>query len=195
MDKIITNSEARQLYRECMNHPNLIDELSNYEKQKIIPIVKNKLSANNSKIIGMIKANPDYDYPAEYTPDHLYEYWQERLNCGETNKLEQFIQELNTNHNSKKDSVSKENENIPYSLIREFAEYFSEDAEYSVNAIETYLIEWYPRKSFTYFRSKAKKAAVLKCDELKTAKDGTMRNWEDQCTKFLHSRTGKKRKS
>ena len=77
-NKPLNQKELSILYRECLNHPSLLDELDPYQIEKIH--IKNEAEKNNKmdRIFELINSNPEYNYPAEYLPDKLIDYWMDR---------------------------------------------------------------------------------------------------------------------
>jgi hypothetical protein len=89
---MISPAELNTMYRELLNYPAFISELSNYQKSKLWEYAQNMEISELREVNRMMMENPDYPYPNEYRGNgREVEYWMERSNYGRESR---FVMEL-----------------------------------------------------------------------------------------------------
>lgn len=84
----------QKLFREAYKYDAFINELSEYQIQKLIVFTDKKINSLSNTIGEMIRHNPDYNYPDGTDESKLFEYWADRLNTGEYWDLNKFKMRL-----------------------------------------------------------------------------------------------------
>jgi hypothetical protein len=82
MKKILTKDKLIMHYFGILKSPLYVLDLSLSEKRQVLEYaVSTKLDLTEF-ISGLIETNPNYDYPTEYLPDRLFDYWSDRYENG-----------------------------------------------------------------------------------------------------------------
>src|SRR5690554_3217861 len=122
------NKPIDEVYDEVTRYPALLDEISEYEIQKLFSYTGELRDKQCWRIGGLIKTVPPHAYHKSVDQTKLFEYWDEREGFL-VKKLDAFREHLKDKYNER-----FSDNGIPSqikALIIQFSKVFSLDTDYS----------------------------------------------------------------
>lgn len=111
---IMTQTQILQYYREIIQHPALVLELSEYQRSKIQEFAKSEWLKALSKINDIMLANPNYEYPDNLNGKYV-DYWSERLSTAKDAK--RVLSALETYGNSDGQEMTIKKTDVPVGKV------------------------------------------------------------------------------
>jgi len=176
--------EMKEIYNRFKENNSILDELSKEKLRELSTYANQQKLAANRLFYGHVDAlTKKYESIGGFRIKILPLEAKEASNLYEAQAKEcDFIIS----------KIAEKIEGPTVDYIADFAADYAEDAEYSEEAVYTYITEWDSRVGISSRRAKAKKAAKKICAELEQiASDGTFSNWEKKWILFHNSRTEK----